>query len=370
VPVYVIQEHPWSLVGLSRYVRRPIVWNYAEAGPERTVGRLLELAAQLQTRPILVAVDDVATRFSAENHSALRSGFVFPEQTPEVVRAVSNKRDLFHLCKQHDIPTPEMIEPQDRQDVLQFLDTATFPVVIKSSDPELLSQRKNARSVTIVNSADALLSAYDEMEVPGQPNLMLQEYIPGGSDSIWMFDGYFNHDSECLFGVAGQKIRQYPRRTGPTSLGICLRNAEVEAQTRTLMKAIGYRGLLDLGYRYDARDGKYKLLDVNARLGATFRLFRGSEGLDVIQAMYLDLTGQPIPPWTPRTGSKWVVEPDDILTYLTYFRDGSLPFVEWLRSLADVEEWTWLALDDPLPALVRAAMLLVRGPGQVRQPVD
>ena len=43
------------------------------------------------------------------------------------------------------------------------------------------------------------------------------------------------------------------------------------------MKELGYRGILDIGYRYDARDGRYKVLDVNPRIGATFRLFVGAE---------------------------------------------------------------------------------------------
>ena len=48
------------------------------------------------------------------------------------------------------------------------------------------------------------------------------------------------------------------------------------------MKEVGYRGILDIGWRYDARDDRYKLLDVNPRLGASFRLFVGKGGMDVL----------------------------------------------------------------------------------------
>jgi len=48
----------------------------------------------------------------------------------------------------------------------------------------------------------------------------------------------------------------------------------VEAQTKQLMQAVAYRGPLDVGYRFDARDGKYKLLDVNPRIGSTFPMER------------------------------------------------------------------------------------------------
>jgi len=87
-----------------------------------------------------------------------------------------------------------------------------------------------------------------------------------------MFNGYFNDRSECLVAFARKFARTRFYR-GVTSLGICLKNDIVEETTKKFMKAIGYKGILDIGYRYDARDGKYKLLDVNPRIGATFRLF-------------------------------------------------------------------------------------------------
>ena len=102
---------------------------------------------------------------------------------------------------------------------------------------------------------------------------MLQEYIPGGDDDVWMFNGYFDADSDCLVGFTARKLRQTPIHTGATSLGICLPNAEVHETTVRWMKRLGYRGILDIGYRFDARDGRYKVLDVNPRIGATFRLF-------------------------------------------------------------------------------------------------
>ena len=103
-------------------------------------------------------------------------------------------------------------------------------------------------------------------------NTMLQEYIPGGPDTSGCSTATSTR-SDCLFGFTGRKLRQSPPYTGMTSLGVCLPNPDVAQTTTRFTKEIGYRGVLDIGYRYDARDGRYKLLDVNPRLGATFRLF-------------------------------------------------------------------------------------------------
>jgi predicted ATP-grasp superfamily ATP-dependent carboligase len=115
------------------------------------------------------------------------------------------------------------------------------------------------------------------------------------------------------------------------------------------MKAVGYQGILDIGYRYDARDGKYKVLDVNPRIGSTFRLFVDAGGLDVARALYLDLTGQAVPPAMPVEGRKWIVEDQDIESSYRYWRDGKLGLGQWLASFRGVREGAWFARDDTRP---------------------
>jgi len=287
----------------------------------------------------------------------LRERFVFASQTPGLAQSLSNKKELFFLCKQSGVQTPETAFPASKQDVRLYLQRTAFPVAVKSIDSRLLHQRPNAKSVAIAHDAGELLELYDRMEVPGQPNLMLQEYIPGGPDSIWMFDGYFNAESDCLYGVTARKLRQHPPYTGITTLGVCLENREVHETTRKFLKAVGYCGIVDMGYRYDARDWRYKLLDVNPRLGATFRLFVASNGLDVVRAMYRDLSGQSVPVSRVTDGRKWLVETLDFVSSAVYFRDGRLAPAAWARSFRGVAETAWFAQDDPLPMGVVCARL-------------
>src|SRR5262249_34933085 len=150
----------------------------------------------------------------------------------------------------------------------------------------------------------------------------------------------------------GRKIRRFPVYTGVTSLGICIPNDTVIRTTIAFMQAIGYRGILDIGYRWDVRDGQYKVLDVNPRIGCTFRLFSARCGLDVARALYFDLTGQPVPRTEPANGRKWLVEDFDLISALSLWRQGCLSLKDWLRSFSGVEEAACFALDDPLPFLL------------------
>ena len=71
---------------------------------------------------------------------------------------------------------------------------------------------------------------------------------------------------------------------------------------------------MDIDYRFDNRDGQYKLLDFNPRIGAQFRLFEDSEKVDVARALYHDLTGQSVRRSPQIDGRVFVVEPHDCLS--------------------------------------------------------
>ncbi len=61
-----------------------------------------------------------------------------------------------------------------------------------------------------------------------------------------------------------------------------------------LCRAIGYCGIVDMDWRFDGRDQRYKLVDFNPRMGAQFSLFETETGVDVVRALHLDLTGREV----------------------------------------------------------------------------
>lgn len=376
VPVHLVDAKRRDPASTSRYCRSHSQWDFDSATTEESIDFLLQSARRLGGRPLLLPTSDHTTLFLVANAERLKPEFLFPDQPEETVRALTNKASLFHLAKSHGIPTPETFFPQSKNDLADFLEAATFPLMLKAIDYGLLGPEVQPKS--IVSDRSELLLQYDRMQGPHQPNLVIQEYIPGGEDSSWIFNGYFDQRSECLFGMTGKKIRQCPVFTGVASLAVCLRNDAVREMTLRWMKAIAYKGILDLGYRYDRRDGQYKVFDVNPRLGCTFRLFVGDNGMDVARAWYLDLTGQDVPSANVPEGRKWIVEDYDVVSALRHIRSGNLTLGNWLRSLRGVREAAVFSLKDPLPgfsilaqdATELAGRLGRRGkpPGRERQP--
>ncbi|HST32224.1 MAG TPA: hypothetical protein VLJ80_01770 [Solirubrobacteraceae bacterium] len=347
IPVHRIARERSAPARLSRYSRG---WSCI---PDRaSTAEILEFLHECSGsvgRALLIPIDDAASVFVDEHAQALEPDFLFPRQPEGLAQALSSKREMYELCMRHGIPTPASAFPESEAELLQYAEQGAFPTVLKCINAG--DAPPSAPRVAIVEDRDQLLAAYRRMESPQAPNLMIQEYVPGKPETIWMFNGYFDGQSACRVGFTGKKIRQTPPYTGATTLGVCLPNPTVEDATVRLMAAVGYRGILDIGYRFDQRDGQYKLLDVNPRIGGTFRLFVGENGLDVLRTMYLDLTGQEVPATTLSEGRRWIVEPWDLASSLTYWRRGDITLGEWLRSLRHVREDAWFAADDPLPFL-------------------
>jgi len=350
VRVHAVDPDPAAAGLASRYVESAHAWDCAGASVSDSLGFLDDLGRRLGPALLLPTTD--ATAVLVADHSQ--------ELAPRLRRQVRGELDWI-VMKALEKDRDRRYESASSlaRDVERFLADARFPMVLKPIDPTRF-ERRTGRRLAIVATPDALLSRYLEWEDRAAPNLMLQEHIPGGDDAVWMFNGVFNEWSECVAAFTGRKLRQHPVYGGATSLGVCERNDHVERLTSDFMWALGYQGVLDVGYRYDARDGLYKLLDPNPRIGATFRLFLDAQGLDVVRVLYCDLTRQPVWPTRVREGRKWLVEDRDLESSLAQIRAGTLTPRRWLASFAGVEEAAWFARDDLRPFLRVAGRLLAQ----------
>jgi ubiquinone/menaquinone biosynthesis C-methylase UbiE len=223
--------------------------------------------------------------------------------------------------------------------------------------------------MVIVQSKDELIENYTLLEDPVAPNLMIQEYIPGGDDQVYIFNGYFNQDSECLAAFTGYKVRQFPIHVGCASLGDCTWNEEVAHITTDFMKRIGYKGILDIGYRLDPRDDRYKVLDINPRVGQAFRLFIAQNGMDVVRTLYQDMTAQPVYPMKTVEGRRWVIEDFDLISSFHYYKEGTLDLRQWLQSFKGLQEAAWFNRKDLRPFLVMLQALFKRALTWIRKKI-
>jgi D-aspartate ligase len=327
VPVYGVHEGPWAPVASSRYLAGRFFWQPSPADVDRVLTGLLRLAKHIDRPSVLITTDDVDP----------------PKDLP---RRLAGKYSLYQLCRELDLPCPEVTTPDSLIAAQEFAAAVGYPLIAKLSTP--WSTGSELPSTSVVTDHQELGHIYRRCTEFGA-ELMLQEFIPGGSGHDWFFHGYCNAASVCEPAFTGIKERSYPVGAGGTTLGRSTANEKLRDEITSMLARLGYRGILDLDIRLDARDGQYNLLDFNPRLGAQFRVFRDTAGTDVVLAAYLDLTGQAIPQGEQVSGRGFLVESYDPLGALDSWRSGQLSPRSWLSSLRTVDEAAWFAFDDLRP---------------------
>ncbi|GGR89156.1 hypothetical protein GCM10010205_17050 [Streptomyces nojiriensis] len=324
VEVHAVVEAGGGPMGRSRYLRAvhpgPVGGLDPEA-PEALLECLTGVSERIGRPAVLIAMDDLSAIAVSRVAPMLRERFRIPHQPDNLPARVADKAELSRLCARWDVPHPETVIPASGAEAAEAAWRLGLPVIAKWSRPWLLpSGADGLRSTMLVHTTAEARRLYERSAEAGS-RLLLQRFLPAGPDTDWFFHGAFARGGHPLLAGSGRKELSWPVRTGLTAVGRWLPDPAVEEAGLRLAERLGYQGILDLDFRRDEL-GCFRLVDFNPRPGAQFRLFTDSAGLDVVQAMYLDLTGQQVPQPSGGPGRVFVAENYALLARL---RGGSMP---------------------------------------------
>jgi predicted ATP-grasp superfamily ATP-dependent carboligase len=331
---------------LSRYLTRQYRHDSLGASDAaETVAKLKEIARAAGGPAVLIPIDDEAAILVARHAMDLQGDFLLPQVGPAVVETLASKRGLYEACVRHGIPAPATIYADSRSEALQFAASARFPLVVKNSEPWHRLRRPAVGSTTVVRDGAEFTALARDW--PENPKVIIQEYLPSEHCEDWIVHMYLDSASQALVAFSGRKYRSWPPGAGVTTRAAAQSNAELLGLARTLCAAVGYCGIVDMDWRFDRRDRRFKLVDFNPRVGANFRLFETAAGIDVVRAQYLDLTGQEVPVAPNDDSRQFCVENLDFVSRLAG-PGGPAPAAGDGRRTT---EYAWFAIDDPMPFL-------------------
>ncbi|MGK5632626.1 ATP-grasp domain-containing protein [Streptomyces sp. URMC 123] len=360
VPMYAVTEDRFTPAALSRYLCRAFVWpTTGREPPERLVEGLLRVGRRIGRRAVLFPTDEEAAVLVAEHADVLGELFLVPGVPAGLPRRLASKQGLYDLCVAHGVPAPVTVAPATYADVERFAAEAAFPVVAKNREAFGRRHHPAVPGTTRVAGPAELLRMARGWD--GCGGVVLQEYLPRASAEDWIVHAYVDTTSVPVALFTGVKVRSWPPHAGMTAHAYVVENPELAELAAGFIRNVGFTGIADLDWRYDRRDGRYKLLDFNPRMGAQFRLFESAAGVDVVRAQHLELTGRAVPRAAQRAGHRFVVENIDLPAYVAYRRSGyTTPHVP---RRASGTELAWLARDDLKPffgMLARLARPAVR----------
>ena len=222
---------------------------------------------------------------------------------------------------------------------IPVLDPKTFPVIVKPERSVEFKKRYRRQAFRCETPAE-LEEALAKTEEFGP---IVQELIPGGDDTLYSVGSYLDADGRALGVFCGRKLRQTPPGIGTCRVGEAVWVEEVVRAALRLLAVFEYRGVSQVEFKRDPRDGRFKLMEINARLWQWHGLASAC-GVDLPRIAYADLTGDAPPPAQMNgTGRRWAI------TLLPGERPTPQrpPYVDAV-----------FAVDDPKPALVHLARVV------------
>jgi len=186
--------------------------------------------------------------------------------------------------------------------------------------------------------------------------VVVQELIPGCGEAQLSYVGAWL-EGRPLAEMTARRSRQYPVDFSFSSTFVeAVDNERVKAAAKQLLAATGFEGLVEVEFKYDARDDAYKVLDVNPRTWSWLELapFCGFDFAVLLKdAMNGTAAGRSQNQPVPKPGSRaWLHLSRDLVVAMQLIRRGELTPAGYLRSLGQRLTFAAFAWDDPLPGLL------------------
>ena len=129
--------------------------------------------------------------------------------------------------------------------------------------------------------------------------------------------------------------------------------------TLRLLAEVRYHGISDVEFKRDARDGRLKLMEVNARQGLWGPLATAA-GVNFCYIAYRDAIGRPCAAQRQVDGVRWLDLVHDGPDSVGEMLRGELRPAEWLGSLRGVRADGLLSMRDPRPAMAEIGRMAGR----------
>jgi predicted ATP-grasp superfamily ATP-dependent carboligase len=352
VPVWVLSDEH-RLAALSRYAHRCLPW--PTGLPAAQLEYLLAMGERHRLQGwALIPTGDETAAFIARHHAALTGRFTLTTPPWEVLRWAYDKRLTYELAAKVGIDCPQTFYPRSGDELSGC--PCEFPAILKPATKEGFNRFTHARAWRVDDRAQ-LRARYEEASTLVDPEtIMVQELIPGGGEA------QFSYAALCANGkpiasMVVRRTRQYPIEFGRSSTFVeAIEQPEVEEPARSLLAALAITGLVEVEFKRDPRDGRFKLLDINPRVWGWHTLGR-RVGCDFPYLLWQLTQGEPVPEVRGRGGVRWIRTATDLPTVARAIWRGQLSVAAYLRSLRGPVEPAVFAWDDPLPGLLELPLL-------------
>jgi len=246
---------------------------------------------------LVISSNETYTNFLNKNRHNLDKQFVFNYNDEKLINSLIMK-DLFYKTYSNSILDFAKTYFYDCSKYTEFKEDFLYPVIIKPADVITYNHNdfEGKKKIYKLNNQDEVNEVIKKIINSGYKNtLIIQEYIPG--DDSYLYDSvvYSGKDkkvklisfaqiglqehSKNMIGNAAVLINGYSSHEGVSDMINTIKK---------FMEIISYEGFAEFDLKYDYRDNKFKVLEINARQGRS-SYYITNAGYNLVKVMVDDL---------------------------------------------------------------------------------
>ncbi|MHA6251998.1 carboxylate--amine ligase [Oceanobacillus sp. CAU 1775] len=242
--------------------------------PEKFVEIMLQVHKELSARAdklLVIASNENYAELAIRNRQQLEDYYELPFISETLMDQVVYKEQFYQMCETYDLDFPDTVifkKGMDADIELPF----DFPVVIKPSDSMTYfnAQFEGKKKAYVVHDKENFKLIISQIySSTYTDSLIIQDYIPGNDTVMRVLNAYVNQHGKVQMMCLGRVILE---DYTPTLIGnyvgiIGEENQEIYDKYKKFLEGIGFRGYANIDLKYDVRDGKYKIFELNIRQG-------------------------------------------------------------------------------------------------------
>lgn len=226
---------------------------------------------------LVISSNETYAQFLVKNKSSFRSNILFNYPSIEIFNSLINKELFYKTYKDSCLSFPKTlyVKPLDfNENLIDFM----YPIIIKPANVVMYNHVNftGKKKIYKVNDRNELIGVINAIKNSDYTDtLIIQEYISG--DDSYLFDSVVYSDKNgCVKLVSFAQIglqEHNPNMVGNAAVVINGYNSfkvdttSIVEDIKSFMNSISYCGFAEFDLKYDSRDGKFKVLEINARQG-------------------------------------------------------------------------------------------------------
>lgn len=313
---------------------------------EKCLKFLFDIISKVDGKPFIFFASDDWMDLVGEYEKEFRGVAYIPQMPWDEMSKLYNKKFLYRIAEENDIPYPKTVELTSLKELGTAIDRLTAPYIIKPQTTVSQNMVAQAgvvsyhRTQKFADKAQAMSWAKQLLDGNVDFPVLIQEFIPGDATKLYTLTSYSDAEGTLIAGSVGHKLRQFPPEAGRITSGVLEHSPEMFELGRNFLKKVHYHGLANTEFKLDDRDGQYKLMEINTRLGAWNYSVLYS-GLNLVKVAVEDTLGKKYDGpeyYSDKDGAIWYNISYDLGTSMIMNKkigekEHVLSFGQWKKSL-------------------------------------